>query len=311
MIANAARSRSGVKRIDPGHYEWTGGNSTRRDSSLIALPASSCSTAVGMNSLSVTPRNDETAYAVLDNSYPYLHIPAFPSKPQGASCVKPPGRTHDLTANSNRYITIVIMPPKTVLTGEHIIDGAIRVVRESGPEALTTRSVAGALGCSTQPIYSVFGSIDALLEATVDRALEIAVAHELSTPDPESAFLGIGLAYLDFSRSEPHLFQLLMTRGRERLSPSAAAWPFAGLTEQMRSDCALSELPDERLQRLLKNMFIYTHGLASLAPAKPTEEDLANERTLLRDVGGRMIALAVMEESGQFDLEAVARRFHL
>ncbi len=215
-----------------------------------------------------------------------------------------------LTPNNNRYITFVIMPPKTVLTRERIINGAIRVVRESGHESLTARSVAGALGCSTQPIYSVFGSIDALLDATVDRALEIALNHALPTPDPESEFLGIGLAYLDFSRSEPNLFQLLMTKGRERLTPSAAEWPFHRLTEQMRRDSVLATLPDERLQILLKNMFIYTHGLAALAPAQPTAEDLENERTLLRDVGGRMIALAVMEASGEFDLEEVARRFH-
>jgi AcrR family transcriptional regulator len=202
------------------------------------------------------------------------------------------------------------MPPKTVMTREHIIAGAIRVVRAGGPEALTARSVAGALGCSTQPIYSVFGSIDALVKATVDRALEILVAHQLPTPDPESAFLGIGLAYLDFSRSEPHLFQLLMSAGRKRLSPSSPEWPFASLTDKMRRDCALSDLPAERLQRLLKNMFIYTHGMAALAPAQPTHQDLESERALLREVRGRMIALAVMEERGQFDLEAVARRFH-
>lgn len=202
------------------------------------------------------------------------------------------------------------MPPKTVVTGELIINGAIRVIRDSGPESLTARSVAGALGCSTQPIYSAFGSIDGLIDATVDRTLEIALGHELPAPDPESAFLGIGLAYLHFSRSEPQLFQLLMTRGRERLSPSAEEWPFRRLTQEMRRDTVLAALPEERLQGLLKNMFIYTHGLAALATANPTAEELEAERTLLRYVGGRMIALAVMEEQGEFDLEETARRFH-
>jgi len=202
------------------------------------------------------------------------------------------------------------MPPKVVLSRELIIDAAIRVVRHSGPESLTARSVAGALGSSTQPIYSAFGSIDALLDATVDRALQIAHNHQLPSPDPESAFLGIGLAYLDFSRSDPNLFRLLMTRGRERLSPFAAEWPFRPLTEQMRRDTILAALPDERLETLLRNMFIYTHGLAALATPEPTTEELEAERRLLRDVGGRMIALAVMEERGEFDLQKAARRFH-
>jgi AcrR family transcriptional regulator len=202
------------------------------------------------------------------------------------------------------------MPPKTVLTRELIIDGAIRVVRTGGPEALSARSVAAALGCSTQPIYSSFRSIDELVDATVDRALESALDHELPAPDPESEFLGIGLTYLDFSRSEPNLFRLLMTHGRERLSPSRENWPFRRLTQQMRRDTALAPLSEERLQGLLRTMFIYTHGLASLATARPTPEELEAERTLLRSVGGRMIALAVMEERGEFDLEKAARRFH-
>ncbi len=215
-----------------------------------------------------------------------------------------------LAKHNIRYITFVIVPSKTVLTREIIVDGAIREVRDNGPESLSARSVAGAIGCSTQPIYSAFGSIGALVDAAVDRTLEIALGHELPSPDPESAFLGIGLAYLDFSRSEPNLFQLLMTKGRARLSPSADEWPFLGLTQRMRRDAVLAALPEERLENLLKNMFVYTHGLAALAKARPTAEDIEGERKLLRDVGGRMIALAVMEERGDFDLEKAERRFH-
>jgi len=202
------------------------------------------------------------------------------------------------------------MPPKTVVTREVIIDGAIREVRDNGPESLSARSVAAAIGCSTQPIYSAFGSIGALVDATVDRTLDIALSHRLPSPDPESAFLGIGLAYLDFSRSEPNLFRLLIARGRERLSPASPEWPLRGLTAQMREDAVLAELPEERLQRLLKDMFVYTHGLATLATERPTAKELENERTLLREVGGRMIALTLMEELGELNLEEAARRFH-
>jgi AcrR family transcriptional regulator len=196
------------------------------------------------------------------------------------------------------------------MTRQQIIDGAIREVRNNGPDSLSARSVAGALGCSTQPIYSVFGSIGELVDATVERVLELAVEHQLPSPDPESAFLGIGLAYLDFARSQPNLFRLLMSKGRERLSPSAENWPFGSLTGRMRRDPVLAGLPEERLENLLRNMFIYTHGLAALATARPTAEELENERALLREVGGRMIALTVMEERGEFDLEEVARRYH-
>ena len=41
------------------------------------------------------------------------------------------------------------MPPKVKITKEEIIEAALRIVRESGDEALNARNVAAALGCST------------------------------------------------------------------------------------------------------------------------------------------------------------------
>lgn len=201
------------------------------------------------------------------------------------------------------------MPPKTTVTRNQIIDGATGVVRRDGPDAITARAVAAFLGCSTQPIYSAFGSIDAVVDAAVDRAAEIALHHTLEEPDPESAFLEIGLAYLDFSRREPELFRFLIARGRRHLTPDATTWPFGRLTERMRDDFALATLSEERLRLLLRNMFVYTHGLATLAPENPTEAELESERELLKNVGGRMIALAIMEDRGEFDLEEIAGRF--
>lgn len=73
---------------------------------------------------------------------------------------------------------------------------------------------------------------------------------------------------------------------------------------------SLTALPEERLQGLLKNVFIYTHGLAAPATEDPTAGELKSERALLREVGGRMIALAVMEERGDLGLQEAARRYH-
>ena len=54
------------------------------------------------------------------------------------------------------------MPKKPTTTKQAMIDGAFRLVRERGHEALTARSLASFLGCSTQPIMYQFPNLDGL-----------------------------------------------------------------------------------------------------------------------------------------------------
>lgn len=52
------------------------------------------------------------------------------------------------------------MPPKVRFTREEIIRAALDITRESGPEALTARSLAARLDCSAKPIFGLFRSMD-------------------------------------------------------------------------------------------------------------------------------------------------------
>ena len=52
------------------------------------------------------------------------------------------------------------MAPKVKITKQDIIDKALEIVRESGDSGINARSIAAALGCSTQPIFSNFNSME-------------------------------------------------------------------------------------------------------------------------------------------------------
>ena len=52
------------------------------------------------------------------------------------------------------------MPPKVKVSKEDIKTAAVEMVRESGAEALNARALAAKLGCSTQPIFSNFSSME-------------------------------------------------------------------------------------------------------------------------------------------------------
>ena len=54
------------------------------------------------------------------------------------------------------------MARPTRVAAEDIEQAAVNLVRANGLSALTARGVADALGVSTQPVYSSWGSMDAL-----------------------------------------------------------------------------------------------------------------------------------------------------
>ena len=65
------------------------------------------------------------------------------------------------------------MPPKVKITKEDIINAAVSLVRENGADALNARTVASLLGCSTQPVFSNFATMDELRLAVAEKADEI------------------------------------------------------------------------------------------------------------------------------------------
>ncbi|MBQ6594160.1 MAG: TetR/AcrR family transcriptional regulator [Clostridia bacterium] len=102
------------------------------------------------------------------------------------------------------------MPKKPTTTREAMIEGAFRLVREQGHEALTVRGLASFLGCSTQPIMYQFPDTEALRDLTYQRADAFHSAYILAGED----LLEMGLRYIRFAEEEPRLFRFLFQSGR-------------------------------------------------------------------------------------------------
>jgi len=116
-----------------------------------------------------------------------------------------------LTAkHNNRYITTV-MPPRTRYTADRIIEAALDLTRSQGIDAVTARSVAAALGCSTAPIFTQFASMDDLYEELMDRiiALFVETAGGVRHPDP---LIGAGVGWLRFAANEPLLYEAVFLK---------------------------------------------------------------------------------------------------
>lgn len=154
------------------------------------------------------------------------------------------------------------MPPKIKITREDIVRTALELVRAKGTATLNARAVAEGLGCSTQPIFSNFATMEELQQAVIEAAHAYylrylkAEAEEGRYP-PYKAF---GMAYIRFAGEERELFRLLFMRDRggEGLTP----------TEDFETSVLMimqaNGLSRERAERMHLEMWSCTHGLATM-----------------------------------------------
>lgn len=96
------------------------------------------------------------------------------------------------------------------VTKERILAAALDIVRRSGPQALTARSLCSALGCGANALFTSFGSIQGIRDAVKAEArrlyqLRVRAGFSLNPP-----FKGFGMAILWFAMDEPQLFSLIM-----------------------------------------------------------------------------------------------------
>lgn len=97
------------------------------------------------------------------------------------------------------------MPAAKRISKEAIIDAAAAVLRIGGFEAINARSVAEALGCSTQPIYLSFRNMEELKSALTQRVRESLRAHE----GCDSRYSSYGMGFVQFAAQEKQLFRWL------------------------------------------------------------------------------------------------------
>lgn len=163
-----------------------------------------------------------------------------------------------------------------------LVEAGFELARTGGPDALTLREVTRAVGVTPNAAYRHFADREALLFAVASEAQDqvadamiTRIAGITTDPEPAVARLrAVGLAYIDFARAEPGLFQLAFrshnqfVRGPDGEDPP----PFRLLNE------ALDGLVDAGLLTALRRehaewaCWSAVHGLADLATRGPLHD---------------------------------------
>ena len=153
------------------------------------------------------------------------------------------------------------MPPKVRITKEAVVDAAVSLVREKGEAAINARAVAERLGCSTQPVFSNFATMEELRFAVIGAAnklCDVYIEREIAQgkyPDYKAS----GMAYIRFAKEEKELFRLLYMRDRSAESVYGKNELDGKMEDMVQRNTGLAGNA-ARLFHL--EMWMYVHGIA-------------------------------------------------
>ena len=158
--------------------------------------------------------------------------------------------------------------PSQKFNRESVLDAALELVRERGYDVLSARTVAERAGCSVQPIYSLFGDMDGLMQALYEHARAwVTTFNKEHAADGDNLFQSNGLSHLRLASEEPLLFSFLY------LSPYLGARSledlYVSVSQPGVEECIveLGHLDATAAHELYLNMIVYTHGLAVIIAA--------------------------------------------
>ena len=156
------------------------------------------------------------------------------------------------------------MAPKNKFTRKEMVAAAVRVVQKRGAAALTAKSLAEELGTSTQPVFTCFGTMEAL-KAEVYVAAERLFDEYLTKGLKEKiSFLGFGSQYIRFARKEPELYRLLFLMRPDDVGSGAFA-AMRHMQELVRPSLVeIYQISAQEADRYFRDLWLVVHSLATL-----------------------------------------------
>ncbi|WP_374928190.1 TetR/AcrR family transcriptional regulator [Kytococcus sedentarius] len=185
-----------------------------------------------------------------------------------------------------------------------LIEQAVAVAREKGPEALTMRALTRHVGVSTNAAYRHFADRAALVQevtfhaqAAMARAMAAARAALPAQADGAAHLTAVGRTYIEAARAEPGLFRTAFTEpmGLELAADPRAA-DDAGLTPYLHLGDALDRMvADGSLAAALREgaeapCWSAVHGFSMLVVAGPLRSAPAE---VVDTLAARTVATAV------------------
>ncbi len=191
------------------------------------------------------------------------------------------------------------MPPKIKTTEEAILHAAVELVKEQGIENLNARSLAKKLGCSVQPIFRVFSSMEDLKKAVIANIKEMYYKYLSDSISQEDQLVGLELAYIRFAREQKNLFRLLHLSDMLGISKTDEFTSVGINLEIIEAMAEMTGLTIEQSTTLYLGTFYAAHGIAAMLATNHCTLKEEEIRTIIENVFDGLVMKLRAEETTQ------------
>ncbi len=159
------------------------------------------------------------------------------------------------------------MPPIRKYCREDIIKTTYELVQKEGLGCVNARRIAKQLGCSVQPIFHNFTTMEELIKEVHHRIYEKYKEYLLSGRDQPNAYKKIGLSYIQFAFDYPEFFKILFMK---ETTLDAEDFLMADVLGDhiIKSGQTLTGLSYEEQKKFHIKVWIFTHGIACLVATR-------------------------------------------
>ena len=163
------------------------------------------------------------------------------------------------------------MSRKVIFEKDYIIDKSVDFIKEKGIDNLSVREISSYIGCSTQPLFRVFDNMEDY-KNNLRKKLNKEYSNFSEKYINKNSYLStISYAYVMYAKEENSMFKALFL---SELSDNKIIKSSKKDVDLVMKEYRISK---ERAKAALRDVSIYTHGLATqicLNNMKVSDKDL-------------------------------------
>ena len=149
------------------------------------------------------------------------------------------------------------MARKVVFEKDYIIDKSLDFIKEKGIDNLSVRELSSYIGCSTQPLFRLYSNMDFYKKDLKKKLNEEYNEFSEKIVNKNNYLLTASYAYAMYAKKENSMFKALFLSD---LSDNKIGKANKSSIKLVVDEYRISE---ERAKAALRDVGIYTHGLAT------------------------------------------------
>lgn len=162
----------------------------------------------------------------------------------------------------------MLLPPIPKFSREDILNCAYKIVKQEGFETLNARKLAKTLGCSVQPIFHNFTSMEELNKEVYKLIYKKYQEYMLKGKEnKENSYKQMGLSYIKFASDYPEFFKIVFMQ-KTNLNAFDFVMKDSMGNDVIKTGQKITGLSYEEQKKFHVKVWIFTHGIACLVATK-------------------------------------------